>query len=124
MTPLNLVTDPVVDPVGATHPEQKPRRRWRVDTAPLRTSRDFRLLWSSGLITYFGSITTYVALPFQMKELTGSLALAGLLSVAELVPLVLGVARGPAGEPREKGVIVVPVPAPPPAPVPRVRPNP
>ncbi|HZG97939.1 MAG TPA: MFS transporter, partial [Nocardioidaceae bacterium] len=64
------------------------RPRWRVDTSPLRTSKDFRLLWTSGLITYFGSITTYVALPFQVKELTGSLALAGLLGAAEVVPLV------------------------------------
>ena len=80
----------MTDPVAELHPEEmRPPRRWRVDTSPLRTSRNFRLLWSSGLVTYLGSITTYVALPFQIKELTGSLALAGLLSAAELVPLIV-----------------------------------
>ena len=80
----------MTNPVAELHPEEmRPPRRWRVDTSPLRTSRNFRLLWSSGLVTYLGSITTYVALPFQIKELTGSLALAGLLSAAELVPLIV-----------------------------------
>ncbi len=80
----------MTDPVGALHPDEPgPPSSWRVDTRPLRESRDFRLIWASGLVTYFGSITTYVALPFQIKELTGSLALAGLLGVAELVPMIV-----------------------------------
>jgi MFS family permease len=81
------VTEPPVD----LHPEERPRtaRRWRVDVTPLRRSRDYRLIWWSGLVTYFGSLTTYVALPFQIKELTGSLALAGLLGLTELVPLIV-----------------------------------
>jgi MFS family permease len=80
----------VTDPVHEVLPEEpEPPRSWRVDTTPLRQSRDFRIIWTSGLVTYFGSITTYVALPFQIKELTGSLALAGLLSAVEIVPLVL-----------------------------------
>ncbi len=83
------MNDPVADPVTVLPSQDPAPHRWRVDTGPLRTSRDFRLIWSSGLVTYLGSITTYVALPFQIKELTGSLALAGLLSVAELVPLVV-----------------------------------
>jgi MFS family permease len=83
---LALVTDPVHEVLPD---EPEPPRSWRVDTTPLRESRDFRIIWTSGLVTYFGSITTYVALPFQIKELTGSLALAGLLSAVEIVPLVL-----------------------------------
>ena len=43
-----------------------------IDLAPLRKSRDFSLLWAAGLISYFGSMITYVAVPFQIKELTGS----------------------------------------------------
>ena len=80
----------MTDPVHEVLPDEpEPPRSWRVDTTPLRESRDFRIIWTSGLVTYFGSITTYVALPFQIKELTGSLALAGLLSAVEIVPLVL-----------------------------------
>jgi hypothetical protein len=68
----------VTDPIPAVQPPdpfQQPRR-WRVYTRPLRTSHDFRMIWWSGLISYLGSITTYVAVPFQIKQLTGSLALA------------------------------------------------
>lgn len=79
----------MTDPVGEVLPDALPTRSWRVDSRPLRESPDFRRIWSSGLVTYLGSITTYVALPFQIKQLTGSLALAGLLSVVELVPLVV-----------------------------------
>ncbi len=96
------------DPVAPHGEPLAQRRRWRVDTTPLRTSRDFRLLWTSGLITYFGSITTYVALPFQVKELTGSLALAGLLGAAELVPLVaFGLYGGALADARDRKRMVV-----------------
>lgn len=82
--------------------------RWRIDTTPLRTSRDFRLIWGSGLVTYFGSIATYIALPFQIKELTGSLALAGLLGAAELVPLIVfGLYGGALADARDRKAMVV-----------------
>ncbi|MDX6314163.1 MAG: hypothetical protein QOF44_3627, partial [Streptomyces sp.] len=42
------------------------------DLTPWRASRDFRLLWSSGVVTMFGGFLTFVAVPVQMKELTGS----------------------------------------------------
>ena len=61
----------------------------RIDITPLRTSRDFRLLFFSGMITYLGSMITYVALPFQVAELTGSFVAVGLIGLAELVPLVV-----------------------------------
>lgn len=78
----------MTDPVSP--PEPPPTgRRFRVDTAPLRDSPDFRRIWCSGLVTFFGSIATYVALPYQIKQLTGSLALAGLLGAAEVVPMVV-----------------------------------
>lgn len=61
----------------------------RIDVRPLRGSRDFRLLFTSGLVTYLGSMTTYVAVPFQVKEITGSVLAVGAIGVAELVPLVV-----------------------------------
>ncbi|MFC0557192.1 MFS transporter [Planotetraspora thailandica] len=61
----------------------------RLDLSPLRASRDFRLLLGSGLITMLGTILTTVAVPFQMKELTGSPVAVGLVSLAEFVPMVV-----------------------------------
>jgi MFS family permease len=60
-----------------------------MDTRPLRHSRDFRWLFASGLVTYLGSMVTYVAVPFQVAELTGSFVAVGLIGLAELVPLIV-----------------------------------
>ncbi len=60
----------------------------RLDIRPLRTSRDFRLLFFGGAVSFFGSMVTYVAVPFQVYELTGSTLAVGLIGVAELVPLI------------------------------------
>jgi len=60
-----------------------------VDISPLRKYPDFRRLWSSGLISYFGSMITYVALPFQIKELTNSYIAVGLMGAVELIPLII-----------------------------------
>jgi MFS family permease len=43
----------------------------------------------SGLISNFGSFLTFVALPVQLKELTGSAAAVGAIGAVELVPLVV-----------------------------------
>lgn len=61
----------------------------RVDTSPLRQSRDFRLLFWAGTVFYFGGMVSYVALPYQLYQLTGSNFAVGLLGVVELVPLVV-----------------------------------
>ena len=63
--------------------------RTRIDVTPLRVSRDFRLLFVGGAVSYIGSMITYVALPFQLKELTGSYLQVGLLGAVEVVPLVV-----------------------------------
>ncbi|WP_307865331.1 MFS transporter [Streptomyces montanisoli] len=59
------------------------------DLTPLRTLRDFRLLWFQGLVTSFGSSMTMVALPLQIKELTGSPFAVGAMGGVELVPLIV-----------------------------------
>lgn len=46
-------------------------RRLVADIAPLRASRDFRLLFASRTVTLFGSQATEVALLVQAKQLTG-----------------------------------------------------
>ncbi|GAA4766445.1 MFS transporter [Streptomyces sanyensis] len=59
------------------------------DVSPWRSSPDFRLLWVQGLITNFGSFMALVALPLQIKELTGSPLAVGAMGAVELVPLVV-----------------------------------
>jgi MFS family permease len=63
--------------------------KFAIDLTPLKKYPDFRNLWTAGLISYFGSMITYVALPFQLKELTGSYLAVGLLGVVEIVPLMI-----------------------------------
>ena len=60
-----------------------------IDFSPLKKYPDFRNLWSAGLISYLGSMITYVALPFQIKELTGSYLAVGLLGIIEITPLII-----------------------------------
>ncbi len=60
-----------------------------IDISPLKKSRDFRNLWSAGLITYLGSMITYVAVPFQIKELTHSYVAVGLSGLVEILPLII-----------------------------------
>ncbi|MFG2866618.1 MFS transporter [Streptomyces sp. NPDC048338] len=59
------------------------------DTAPWRSSADFRLLWIQGLVTYFSSFMALIALPLQIKDLTNSPFAVGAMGAVELVPLVV-----------------------------------
>lgn len=63
-------------------------RKFAVDISPLKKYPDFRNLWSAGLISYFGSMITYVSIPFQIKELTGSYIAVGAMGAVELLPLI------------------------------------
>jgi MFS family permease len=66
-----------------------PRSRLRADLTPLRTSRDFRLLYASRSVTGLGTDAAEVALLVQAKQLTGSTFAVGLLGAVELVHLVV-----------------------------------
>ena len=59
-----------------------------VDIGPLRRHRDFRLLFGARNISLFGSGITYVAIPYQVYQLSGSTLLVGLLGIVELAPLL------------------------------------
>jgi len=64
-------------------------RKYAIDLTPLKKYRDFRLLWTAGLFSYFGSMITFVALPFQIKELTNSYWAVGLIGAVEIIPLTI-----------------------------------
>ena len=59
-----------------------------LDLAPLKKYPDFRNIWAGGLITYIGSMISYVAIPFQIKEMTHSYIAVGISGIVELVPLI------------------------------------
>jgi MFS family permease len=61
----------------------------RVDTMPLRTSRDFRLLLTAATVFDLGGMVSYVAVPYQLYALTRSNAAVGAIGAAELLPLLV-----------------------------------
>ena len=63
-------------------------QRLRPDLAPLRDSRDLRLVVLGGFISGLGSQATLIALPYQVYVQTHSALLVGLLGSVEIVPLV------------------------------------
>jgi MFS family permease len=66
-------------------------RRVLADVTPLRASPDFRRLWVGQLISFIGSQLTIVAVPFQVFLLTHHSSLqVGMVSLASLVPLIVG----------------------------------
>ena len=60
-----------------------------MDFTPLRRHRDYRLLYMAQSVSFLGTMMTYVALPYQMFQLTHSSLQVGLLGLAELIPLLL-----------------------------------
>ena len=63
--------------------------RLSVDVTPIRESRDFRLLFWAGTVFYLGGMVSYVALPYQLYQLTRSNFAVGALGIVELIPLVV-----------------------------------
>ncbi|MFD9621944.1 MFS transporter [Streptomyces virginiae] len=59
------------------------------DLAPWRSSRDFRLVLTSSLITNFGAYFTYVAVPLQIMQLTHSPLAVGLVGAVQLLPMII-----------------------------------
>lgn len=74
--------------------QQSVWRRVAVDLTPLRTSRDFRLLWLGELVSEAGSYVTLVAVYVQVFALTRSAAAVGLVGLAQLVPLAFAALLG------------------------------
>jgi MFS family permease len=60
-----------------------------LNLAPLRKHHDYRLLYTGQLVSMFGSMITYVAVPYQVFELTKSSFAVGMLGAVQLIPLLL-----------------------------------
>lgn len=60
-----------------------------LDLSPLKVSRDYRLLFFGQLVSFFGSMMTFIVVPWQMYQLTGSSAMVGYIYLAEFVPMVI-----------------------------------
>lgn len=60
-----------------------------IDLTPLKVSRDYRLLFFGQLVSFFGSMMTFIIVPWQMYQLTKSNAMVGFIYLAEFVPMVL-----------------------------------
>jgi MFS family permease len=74
-------------------PEPEKRREWwrfaTVDITPLRRYRDFRLLFIGRLVSGFGNMITFVAVPYQVYQLSHSTLLVGSLGLVELAALIV-----------------------------------
>jgi MFS family permease len=60
-----------------------------LDIGPLRHNTAFRRLFASQFISGLGTMVSYVAVPWQLYELTHSNAQVGLLGLVQLVPVVV-----------------------------------
>ncbi|MFM9903355.1 MAG: MFS transporter [Pyrinomonadaceae bacterium] len=60
-----------------------------LDLSPLKVSRDYRLLFFGQLVSFFGSMMTFIVVPWQMYQLTRSSAMVGYIYLAEFVPMVV-----------------------------------
>lgn len=73
-------------PNGPAH-----KRGWlhlaTIDITPLRRHRDFRLLFIGRLVSFFGSMISSVAVPYQVYQLTHNVVLVGSLGLVELAAL-------------------------------------
>jgi MFS family permease len=68
---------------------QRALRTLALDLTPLKQSRDYRLLFTSQAVSFFGTMMSFVTLPWQMYQLTRSSLAVGLLGVVEFVPILL-----------------------------------
>jgi len=64
-------------------------KRFSPDVAPIRHSRQFRLLYFGQAGSSAGVMICYVALPYQAYQISHSSLVVGLLSCAELLPVLL-----------------------------------
>lgn len=60
-----------------------------INISPLTKYRDYRLLFIGQMISHLGTMVSYMAVPYQMYELTRSTAMVGALGLVQLGPVVI-----------------------------------
>jgi MFS family permease len=60
-----------------------------INLAPLRHNREYRLLYIGQVVSFLGSMITYVAAPYQIYQITNSSFHVGLLSTVQLLPVII-----------------------------------
>jgi MFS family permease len=60
-----------------------------LDLSPLRKYPNYRWLYTGQFVSVFGSMITYVAIPYQMYDITKSMTHVGMLGIVQLIPLVI-----------------------------------
>jgi MFS family permease len=68
--------------------------RLLVDVTPLRTSKDFRLLFVGQMVSLLGSNLTLVAVAYQVYQVTNSSLWVGIVSFIQLPLLIMGALWG------------------------------
>jgi MFS family permease len=63
-------------------------RRLALDVSPLRDSVPYRALWIGQIVSLLGSQIRYIAVPYQVFRITGSVLAVGMIGLAEVVPLI------------------------------------
>lgn len=60
-----------------------------INLRPLTHNKQYRLLFIGQTVSFFGSMMTYVAIPYQVYAITKDSFWVGLVSIVQLIPLVL-----------------------------------
>lgn len=60
-----------------------------IDISPLRNNKEYRSLYFGQFISFLGTMLSFVALPYQVYEMTKSTFAVGMLSIVQLVPLLI-----------------------------------
>jgi MFS family permease len=60
-----------------------------INLSILRNNRNYRLLYTGQFVSFFGTMITTVALPYQIYHITNSTLMVGLLSLFQLLPLLV-----------------------------------
>ena len=84
----HLTPDPSAQIENQLNDGQRSGSWFSLDLTPLRQSREFRLLYLGQSITFFGSMMTFVALPWQVFQLTKSSLAVGMLGVVEFIAVL------------------------------------
>lgn len=79
-----------------------------LDLKPLMRNRQFRLLFIGQTVSFLGSMMTYVAIPYQVYQLTKDSFVVGLFSALQLIPLVIaGVYGGALADSKDRRSLLI-----------------